>query len=179
MTRNNGPENFGNTSPPFVSRPFKCATVRTVRMINIIQLLGLFLGYLLTLFNDVRRHKLDEWLWTVNLLCLIMRYYISICVKPRHRQGTVVRFPVQAGDSCFLLSVHTGSSDPKASYSLGTRGAFPGSEVARASRCHSHPSNYSPLFGATHCLWHEFHLFTSHSCRSRTVFSTNLRIHVC
>jgi len=60
VTRNNGPENFGNTSPPFISPPFKCGTVRTVRMTNIIQLLGLFLGYLLTLFNDVRRRKLDE-----------------------------------------------------------------------------------------------------------------------
>ena len=102
----------------------------------------------------------------MNLPCLILRYHISICVKPRHRQRTVVRFPVQAADSCFLLSVQTGSSDPKASYSLGTRGAFPGSEVARASCCHSHP-NYNQLFGAAHCLWHEFHLFTSHNSVQR------------
>lgn len=130
-----------------------------------------------TLFNDLRARKLDGWLWTVNLPCLILRY-ISICVKPRHRKRTVIRVPVQAGDSCFLLNVQTASSDPKASYSLGTWGAFPGSEVVRVSRRHSHPSNYNPLFGAPHCLWHEFHLFTSQNCRSRTAFSTNLRIHV-
>jgi len=132
-----------------------------------------------TLLSDLRTRKLDGWLWTVNLPCLILRCRISICVKPRHRQGIVVRFPVQAEDMCFLLSVQTGSTDQKVSYSLGTRGAFPGSEVVRASSCHSHSSNYNPLFDAAHCLWHEFHLFTSHNCWSRTAFSTNLRIHVC
>ena len=50
VTINNGPENFGNTSPPLIFRLFKCGTVRTVSITNIInQLFELFLGYLSTL----------------------------------------------------------------------------------------------------------------------------------
>lgn len=54
VTINNGPENFGNTSPPLMFRLFKCGTVRTVSMTNIIhQPFELFLGYLSTLCSAI------------------------------------------------------------------------------------------------------------------------------
>jgi len=54
VTINNGPENFGNTSPPLMFRLFKCGKVRTVSTTNIIpQPFELFLGYLSALCSMI------------------------------------------------------------------------------------------------------------------------------